>query len=604
MKISSLTIENFKGITNINIQNIPNFVVLVGENGVGKTSIFEAIGFVKSMVGPYTRNDQDWWRSRIMQQPPIRIGADEMKIIVEIEPTTDQEKQLAQNKIARAGVILKRVSSPNPQTEIIAENNVQQLLQSWKKLEGIGGVELIPANRAFPEGQVTLQSKNPNPDDFYSRRTAQLQNKYHDAKQLFVNFAAHDALRPNEQKTFPDVKNLVETLLGKKVEINFDENLMPKIQIESGNGLVDIDTLSSGQRELFLTYVGIHSAKLSNSIILFDEPDLHLHASMQKEVIRYLMNLSSSGNQLFVATHALEMIIETPEQNLFHLSNHSESSQLKPLKDEKDKLELFKKLGASKYTFVNFKKIVFLEGPTDYLIFHQSTPSEYGLRFEQIGGISNLTPQILEEASSIESFFMIRDRDFLNDDEITSMKSKYKNKIKFLSRRHIENFILDSDELFEIYQKYGNGKFLTKDELINELFSISQNQLEQTIADYYIYKHGENTNPPRIHLKTNETAEEGLNSILQIKETRLKKSISDIPQDITSIRTDLSKNWNSKWLTYCSGKNVLRQFSEKEFSSKSLEDIRDLVSTKWDERKQLPKELDQILREIKDNVTK
>ncbi|WPA92447.1 AAA family ATPase [Providencia zhijiangensis] len=46
MKINEILLKNFKRFTDLKVKNIPNsakLVVLVGPNGSGKTSLFEAI---------------------------------------------------------------------------------------------------------------------------------------------------------------------------------------------------------------------------------------------------------------------------------------------------------------------------------------------------------------------------------------------------------------------------------------------------------------------------------------------------------------------------------------------------------------------------------
>lgn len=598
MKITSILIENFKSITYINISNLPNFVVIVGENGIGKTSIFDAIGFLKSFVGPYSPQDTQLTEQKMRQQTPIRVGTTQMKIGIEIEPTTDEERSITNQNNAIAEIQVT-VNGATFDVQRKDENNAAELLQLWRSQQESSAVEIIPANRVFPEGQLQLQSNPPNIEQELIQRTSQIQNKYNDSKQKFVGFLLHDKLIDNEPEIFPDLQNLIAALLGKKLRIVFDSKTrQPKIEVEAIGGFVDVDTLSAGQRELFMTYVGIYVQKFSNSIILFDEPDLHLHASLQKEVLGYLRKLSAGGNQIFLTTHALEMISETSEKNLFHLSPFSTGSQLKPLVDEKDKVEIFKKLGASKYTFVNFKKVVFLEGRSDLDIIHSACPTELGLRFEVIDGISKATPGILDEASQVESFFMINDRDFLSDSQISAKESQYHDKIKYLKRRHIENYILDSDKFYEIYEKFGTGTYTSKVDFVAHLLDISKNQLEQTITDCFLARHPGNTYPPKISVNDSQSSEDALNDAFTKTETRLQTHISNIPTKVSSIRTELRSNWDDTWLQHASGKNILTEVGRQDFSQgKTMENIRELVSIKWDES-QLPQELLDILQEI------
>lgn len=397
---------------------------------------------------------------------------------------------------------------------------------------------------------------------------------------------------------FPEMKALVETLLDREVRVDFNPHtLTPTINVKSLEGWVDIDTLSSGQRELFLTYVSVMSLRLANSIILFDEPDLHLHATLQRKVLQHLLQMSKTNNQLFVATHALEMISETPEKNIYHLSSYQGESQLKNLNAEKDKIEIFNKLGASKYTFVNFRKVVFLEGISDYKIIRDATTS-YNLRYEYLEGATKATPEILQNASQIESFYMIRDMDFYSIDEIVKDESKYNKRIKYLRRRQIENYILDDDALFEVYKKIDEMMFKSKAELMQKLFAISEEQFEQTVADYYIFKNPKDINPPEVKLKHKENAEAALAQAFSIKQARIQDAISNLYSQVSCIRTTLQNQWKENWLIYCNGRNVLTAFSNKYGNGKSFEDIRDMVSLIWDTKKVLPQDLLAIIREV------
>lgn len=50
MKIQTLEINNFKGLKKFKIENLPDFVVLTGESGAGKSSILYAITYLKTII--------------------------------------------------------------------------------------------------------------------------------------------------------------------------------------------------------------------------------------------------------------------------------------------------------------------------------------------------------------------------------------------------------------------------------------------------------------------------------------------------------------------------------------------------------------------------
>ncbi len=167
-----------------------------------------------------------------------------------------------------------------------------------------------------------------------------------------------------------------------------------------------------------------------------------------------------------------------------------------------------------------------------------------------------------------------------------------------MKRRQIENYILDDDALFEAYKKIDETKFKSKAELMQQLFAISEEQFEQTVADYYIFKNPKDINPPEVKLKHKEYAEVALAQAFSIKQARIQDAISNLDSQVSCIRTTLKNHWKENWLIYCNGRNVLTSFSNKYGNGKSFEDIRDMVSLIWDTKKVLPQDLDAIIREV------
>ena len=50
MKIQSIRLKNFKAFQDAEMRDIPNFCVIVGANGTGKSTIFSIFGFLKDAL--------------------------------------------------------------------------------------------------------------------------------------------------------------------------------------------------------------------------------------------------------------------------------------------------------------------------------------------------------------------------------------------------------------------------------------------------------------------------------------------------------------------------------------------------------------------------
>jgi AAA15 family ATPase/GTPase len=61
MKIENLSIENFRGISDAEFENLGNVVIIAGQNGCGKSCTFDAIRLLKSVYGGYQANEWQQW---------------------------------------------------------------------------------------------------------------------------------------------------------------------------------------------------------------------------------------------------------------------------------------------------------------------------------------------------------------------------------------------------------------------------------------------------------------------------------------------------------------------------------------------------------------
>lgn len=99
-----------------------------------------------------------------------------------------------------------------------------------------------------------------------------------------------------------------------KVDFNYGE----------GGAVLDISAAGAGMRTL-ITLAG--AIELSEaSILLFDEPDSHLHPNIQRQAARLLADSASSGRQILVSTHCPEFIEEVPLNSLVWIDRYSQAA--------------------------------------------------------------------------------------------------------------------------------------------------------------------------------------------------------------------------------------------------------------------------------------
>lgn len=92
--------------------------------------------------------------------------------------------------------------------------------------------------------------------------------------------------------------------------------------VKNGDTSHRLDRLSSGEKNLVHLFLRIGAHMTSQTIILIDEPEVHLHPRWQHRLMRHLRDFvqGNPGVTLIVATHSLDMFhafgFDVPEQGL------------------------------------------------------------------------------------------------------------------------------------------------------------------------------------------------------------------------------------------------------------------------------------------------
>ncbi len=179
-------------------------------------------------------------------------------------------------------------------------------------------------------------------------------NKYANVKSEMATGFIRELLAEKAGTTDASARGLTETL--KELFLTFfpgKEFLGPtptvdgrvEFPVRTANGNIhDLDELSSGEKEILYGYLRIRSSAPNNSIILLDEPELHLNPRLIRNLPEfYRKHLGAElNNQLWLVTHSDALLREAmgkPGFNVFHMfpcGQDGGKGQLRELKASED----------------------------------------------------------------------------------------------------------------------------------------------------------------------------------------------------------------------------------------------------------------------------
>jgi AAA domain, putative AbiEii toxin, Type IV TA system/Protein of unknown function (DUF4435) len=206
----------------------------------------------------------------------------------------------------------------------------------------IGIIDFHGAHRNYQREQLAGINLNISSADNQLRQHALygISSKYANIKSQMAGHYIRDLLmREAEQNPLPSGESLIETL--KDLFGTFfpdktfdgphplpDGGLEFPVALTSG-AVHDIDELSSGEKEILYGYLRLRDTSPRHSILLLDEPELHLNPRLIKGLPQfYQRHLGKAlGNQIWLITHSdafLRQAVGQPEFSVFHMKGPTE----------------------------------------------------------------------------------------------------------------------------------------------------------------------------------------------------------------------------------------------------------------------------------------
>lgn len=333
MHIEKIKLENFKAFKYIEISCNQKFNVIVGENNIGKSTIFEALNLWKFAYDYLIqeRNKSKFCKAATNYYIPftelsqIRLVDDDniffnaKKGSTSITLTMKDQDQLFNLKI--------RFDKPGIKNSYFRLFNNDDFDEFEKFSDHVKTKSCSLKNALFIYQTRPISTIFKN-EPFYNN--AQIERKISIGK-------SHDVLRNKILKTedsqakvsqrFNSFEGRLERVLRNKYSIRFknknridDEYIRITAQCNTHNEL-DISMMGSGFLqvvEIFSTIEYIEKNTDGICLILIDEPDSHIHSDLQSHLIDELKQHDES--QIFVITHNDRLINKTDEGELYYLN--------------------------------------------------------------------------------------------------------------------------------------------------------------------------------------------------------------------------------------------------------------------------------------------
>jgi len=448
MRIQAIKAKNIPPVDNFEVENLSDLVVVAGANGVGKTRLINALlqylqNFktpnISCIIEATDKSEESAWGKKELntfQAPDVNL----LK-------ATLQKNQQRRNFISsilyfESDRSIQKIQpykftwdTPDPWVEAV----------SWNIT--FGGLQ----NR-FQDTLHSIFKKIQNQKTSIATAAVRLKNE----GRTSMNLDFSDPLEP--------FKDAFYQLLGPKTLENADIKNQTLLYSLNGNSL-DINTLSSGEREVLNITFDFILRQPSHCIVFIDEPELHLHPELSQKLISTLKTVGKK-NQFILCTQSPDIISSALDDSVIFISpiKSDGSNQAILVKSDDETNDALHRLGHSIGIVSLGKKIVLIEGNASsldkqtytHLLKNQFSnlvllPSTGKSAIKSFHAIFT---QVLDRSIWGVNFFMIADRDVLpstyNSAELVAQS---KGRFQSLSKYHLENYFLDENVLSATFKE-------------------------------------------------------------------------------------------------------------------------------------------------------
>ena len=391
-----------------------------------------------------------------------------------------------------------------------------------------------------------------------------------------------------DPKDFPDplipFKDAFKRLLAPKELEEPDPKKSQLYYLDQGKSFAFTE-LSSGEREVVNIVFDFLLRKPSDCIVVFDEPELHLHPELSYRLIQTL-RVAGARNQFLFCTHSAEIISASLDNSVIFIAPPKVPLINQAIRvTENDATHQALRLVGQSIGIVSLgKKIVLIEGQHGSLD-KQTYGAVLAGRFpdlvlvpsggkgfiQSFGSLNNL---VLQKSIWGVNFFMLCDADAVPPGrDPVGFDDQSNGRMKVLRRYHLENYFLEATVIARIFEPFetdtSDRSWLRDPTVIDErLKSIAREMLSYAaalIVSAHFRERAGNVDlmPKACHGKTTEELVALFERSASEERSRLVDALSNVELEAFTRRTmaDLESSLlDDTWKVKIPGRPILQIF--------------------------------------------
>lgn len=450
MRLTSLHLQNVPPVRRFDVAELSDIVVIAGPNGVGKTRLVQAVldhlrgGGVNQNIGGVIRatcpEEADQWGK---QDLDLSLAEDMQKLHTTLA-VGRRRRNWQSSLINFESDRTVRNLQPFPFSFDMADPSEEQV--GWE-------TTFTPLRERY---QDTVHAMH---------RMVEAQRRGIASSAVRLKKEGRQSMNLDFTDPMEPFKDIFRQLLGPKelADLTMGDQ---RLKYVDGDNTFPFDSLSSGEREVINIAFDFLLRRPRDCIVVFDEPELHLHPELSYKLVQTLQNIGTN-NQFVFMTHSPDIITSSLDRTVIFLAPADigvvdeagdQPNQAVAVSEGDDSHQALKLLGQSIGIVALGRKIVLVEGDSaslDKQVYGSILRNRHpDLVLVPSGGKHAIESfDLVHEAVLSHSLWGVEFFMLCDGDSRPSGSAPTSQRFATLPRYHLENYFLDERVWARVFEQ-------------------------------------------------------------------------------------------------------------------------------------------------------